>query len=412
MALGDVESAAADAPSPSSPPPPAKAPSVFSFFGASSSSSASAAAPSAGGISGDVAAVAVAAASGSAVSVPLLLVLALVGAFVFPWACVFDGGGAGGASPMRVGWPKPRPGPDPRSGALAHGANASAQAGFKTWVEEGMALATLDYDPQITPPYIAEGPPQPCRTGLKAGDNKVRLFLLGDSLNRIMIDDACGALGGSAQRWTSGFEYRVDASPDKLCVTADGVIAFLNIYGSAPRGPYYGGHSSNKSVDDPWADTELRVQHGLDQFTEKFGAPNFIIFRSEVRRSGGVGRGAERARSAWEQRGGPCAACTRSARAWRTRAAHTRRVREPVMRSNPLPAHTHASSRPPPPACPRELRSFGTCTSRRTSRSRRSTRRRSSPSSSTTRAPSSATSARACRRPSSASTPRRRSAGA
>ena len=295
MAIADVESAPAPAPSPSPPPP--KPPSLFAFFGASSPATALAAGAAAGG--GDSVTAAVATASGSAVSVPLLLVLALVGAFVFPWACVFDGGGAGagGASPMRVGWPKPRPGPDPRSGGLAHGANASAQAGFKTWVEEGMALAALDYDPQITPPYIAEGPPQPCRTGQRASETgKVRLFLLGDSLNRIMIDDACGALGGTAQRWTSGFEYRVDASPDKLCVTADGVIAFLNIYGSAPKGPYYGGHSSNKSVDDPWADTELRVQHGLDQFTEKFGAPNFVIFRSEV--SGVRCAAAEQARAA------------------------------------------------------------------------------------------------------------------
>jgi len=183
---------------------------------------------------------------------------------------------------MRVGWPRPKPGPDPRTGGaggLAHGANASAQAGFKTWVEEGMALAALDYDPQVTPAYIAEGPPQPCRTGAA----KVRLFLLGDSLNRIMIDDACKALGGEAQSWSQGFAYRVDASPDKLCVTADGVIAFLNIYGSAPKGPYYGGHSSaSNPADDPWADTELRVQHGLDQFTEKFGEPTFVIFRSEL----------------------------------------------------------------------------------------------------------------------------------
>ena len=233
----------------------------------------------AGGGGGGAAPTGSSSSSSSGVSVPLLLVLALVVSAVFPWSCVFGGEG-GGASPMRVAWPKPRPGPDPRSGAgLAHGANASAQAGFKTWVEEGMALAALDFDPQVTPAYIAEGPPLPCRNGA----DKVRLFLLGDSLNRIMIDDACGALGGSAQSWSQGFAYRVDASPDKLCVTADGVIAFLNIYGSAPRGPYYGNHSSALNPrDDPWADTELRVQHGLDQFTEKFGAPTFVIFRSEL----------------------------------------------------------------------------------------------------------------------------------
>lgn len=69
----------------------------------------------------------------------------------------------------------------------------------------------------------------------------------------------------------------MDASADKLCVTADGVIAFLNIYGTAPKGPYASGHGSSSSAGDPWADTELRVQHGLDQFTEKFGAPNFVI---------------------------------------------------------------------------------------------------------------------------------------
>jgi hypothetical protein len=216
----------------------------------------------------------------------LLFLLALACMYVFLWAvAAFVGGGATVASPMHF-WLKNRPEPNACEGRLMIGANKSGKAGFKLWVEQGMSLATLNYDPQILPAFITKGPEKPCSTGLHSSDSKVRLFLLGDSVNRMMIDDACGALGGIAQRWTTGFAYRIFASPDKSCITVDGVIAFLNIYGSAPRGPYEGGHGSNNSVDDPWADTELRVQHGLDQFIEKFGTPNFVLFRSDVRGRG------------------------------------------------------------------------------------------------------------------------------
>ena len=154
--------------------------------------------------------------------------------------------------------------------------NISSQALFKSWIERGMTLLALDYLPMDTPSFLAISPPQPCYTTTR----KTNIFLLGDSINRFMIDDSCAALGGTAENWAEHFSYRVDASPDKLCVTPLGVIAFLNIYGSAPKGPYYGNHAS--SADDPYADTELRVLHGLDQFTRKFGEPTLVIFRSEL----------------------------------------------------------------------------------------------------------------------------------
>lgn len=209
---------------------------------------------------------------------PLTLGLALALAAVVPWGSVV------GDNPLRSAW---HGGGGVGSGVggacvteqlrrAAWGANASSQAQYKRWVEEGVGLAALDYEPMNTPAFLAADPPQPCSSSA----SRVNVFLLGDSINRFMIDDSCAALGGQAQNWAEHFAYRVDASPDKLCVTANGVIAFLNIYGSAPRGPYYGNHSS--TPDDPYADTALRVQHGLDQFTRTFGEPTFVLFRSEL----------------------------------------------------------------------------------------------------------------------------------
>ena len=59
-----------------------------------------------------------------------------------------------------------------------------------------------------------------------------------------------------------------------------GVVAFLNVYGSAPRGPYYENHGSHNEFA---GDTVERVEEGLKQFTVEFeGHPDAIIFRAEV----------------------------------------------------------------------------------------------------------------------------------
>ena len=165
---------------------------------------------------------------------------------------------------------------DGRTGGGSSARLAANGTTFKDWVESGVAQAALSYDPQVTPAFLLE-PVGACATRAPPA---VNIFLLGDSLNRIMIDDACAMLGGQAGPWTEGFAYRVDASPDNLCRARGGNVAFLNIYGSAPRGPYYGNHTA--TAVDPWADTEQRLAHGLDQFVARVGEPTFILFRTEL----------------------------------------------------------------------------------------------------------------------------------
>jgi hypothetical protein len=156
-------------------------------------------------------------------------------------------------------------------------AAAVTETTFASWVNCGMAAASTNFDAAILPAFLNETAPHPyCKTPSR----NVSILILGDSINRYMIDDGCGLIGGTLADWGVGFTYKVGASAAKACITPTGVIAYLNTYGSKPKGPYYTNHVN--SPEDPWADTELRIAHGVAQFTERFGAPLLILFRGEL----------------------------------------------------------------------------------------------------------------------------------
>jgi hypothetical protein len=149
-----------------------------------------------------------------------------------------------------------------------------AGVSFANWVQRGIAAAAVNFDPAVPPAFLNE-PLPPCTTHSRA----VRLLILGDSVSRYMIDNGCMAIGGTQYNWGEGFVYKASASPASACETDDGVVAYLNLYGSKPRGPYYGHVNTG---DDPWTDTELRIARGMELFTAQFGEPMAVILRTDL----------------------------------------------------------------------------------------------------------------------------------
>ena len=162
-----------------------------------------------------------------------------------------------------------------RDGAPAAAPTASASVSVSDWVRRGVAAAAVNFDPASLPAFLDDALPL-CSTPARA----VRVLILGDSVNRLMIDDGCASIGGRQSVWGEGFTYQIGSFAATLCETADGAVAYLNLYGSRPQGPYYGGHVN--SADDPWADTELRIAHGMDQFAAAFGEPLAVILRTDL----------------------------------------------------------------------------------------------------------------------------------
>ena len=153
----------------------------------------------------------------------------------------------------------------------------SPAAQYKRWVEAGVLQAALDYSAVRAPAFLGAGPPAACE---KTADEVV-IFILGDSVDREMVDCSCDGASGRLESWSDTFKYQAGVTADRVCITSlNSAIGHLNIYGSAPTGPYLHGHVNTE--DDPFADTELRVRHGIDQFAAKFGDPSLVLFRADL----------------------------------------------------------------------------------------------------------------------------------
>lgn len=105
----------------------------------------------------------------------------------------------------------------------------------------------------------------------------INILLFGDSIDRYIIDDICKS--EHKTEWAQNFTYKEGAQASAVCRSDTVTIGFLHIYGSAPTGPYLHNHGNTR--DDPYADTELRLKHGLNQYISLFGFPDFIFFRAE-----------------------------------------------------------------------------------------------------------------------------------
>lgn len=109
----------------------------------------------------------------------------------------------------------------------------------------------------------------------------VNILLLGDSLSRNMVDDYCKKNEYHfVANWATGVEYFNQRYHSTLCESFNIRIAHFHIFGSKPRGPY--DYNFNNSKDDPYVDTEVRVPLAINQYRAKYGAPDFIIYRTDA----------------------------------------------------------------------------------------------------------------------------------
>lgn len=111
--------------------------------------------------------------------------------------------------------------------------------------------------------------------------NPINILIFGDSINRLMVNDGCKSIQGKLSSWgEDNFTYHHGSASSIACTTTSGTIGFLNIYGMNRNGPYANNHTN--CLTDPYADTNLRVLHGLDIYKQKFGSPSLILLRSDV----------------------------------------------------------------------------------------------------------------------------------
>ncbi|KIZ04774.1 hypothetical protein MNEG_3180 [Monoraphidium neglectum] len=128
-----------------------------------------------------------------------------------------------------------------------------------------------------------------------AGPIRSHTLLLGDSVDRYLVDDFCSGLNSSTSNsslaklydWTDGvFFYKTGASAAAVCdvIQANasvGSLAFVHLYGSQPHGPYLHGHVNN--AQDPYTDTALRIPKALEQYQRRFQRlPDLIVYQAAL----------------------------------------------------------------------------------------------------------------------------------
>jgi hypothetical protein len=149
---------------------------------------------------------------------------------------------------------------------------------FAAWVSSCISrAATSAYTPAVLPGCF-EAPLEAAASAAAAAP-QARLLVLGDSVNRYMVEHGCTALNGTLTTWCSDVRYMY-GNATLACTTSAGVAAFMHIYGSPPTAPYW--NHPEHAGGDPWVDTVARVPHAIQVFTEKYGAPTAIVFRSDL----------------------------------------------------------------------------------------------------------------------------------
>ena len=112
-------------------------------------------------------------------------------------------------------------------------------------------------------------------------DAPIDILLIGDSVDRFVVDEGCGQWGiaASSFNWAEGVLFYSDSSPARKCDAPWGSISSLHLFGAPPQGPYYWNFSNN--ARDPFVDTELRIPKGLALYEKKFGKqPDVVVYQS------------------------------------------------------------------------------------------------------------------------------------
>eukprot|EP01041_Mallomonas_annulata_P008421 gene8421-17360_t len=150
---------------------------------------------------------------------------------------------------------------------------------FRNWVGEVMSMLSLSYSiDSPLPPFVVYNQYHNCNSNDSSID--INILIFGDSVDRRMVDMWCVTSLGNLHMWGHNFSYESKAPPARVCIHHNIKFAMINLYGSSRYGPYL--HNIQNTPDDPYAATELRLQHGLSQYRETYGDPNFVLFRTDL----------------------------------------------------------------------------------------------------------------------------------
>ena len=135
----------------------------------------------------------------------------------------------------------------------------------------------------------------------------LRLLLIGDSVDRCIVQDWCGLQRSRGVQVTSfnwgdssiKYASKKGMMPSDICVSTTDSIAFVHIFGSNATGPYL--HMFSNSPEDPYVDTQVRVKKSIELYKAHVGLPDRI---PSFRQTSGTCRGATTSIG--------CRKCTRS----------------------------------------------------------------------------------------------------
>ena len=106
------------------------------------------------------------------------------------------------------------------------------------------------------------------------------ILLIGDSLDRFLVDDLCSSRGGQKIDWSENTFKYVFYGATHLCIFDRGALGSLHLFGSAATGPYVNGEVN--TADDPHTDSELRVCEGIRIFGKTVGELTWVVFHVSI----------------------------------------------------------------------------------------------------------------------------------
>ena len=123
-----------------------------------------------------------------------------------------------------------------------------------------------------------------------------KILLLGDSVDRMIVDDWCSLKNNQGhnttkKRWDKRtLLYRNIAGRlgSAICQTENDSIAFVHLFGSDATGPYANLKTFGDGHNDPYEGTQSRLNHSITMYQSQFGSPDRIIWHSGMWDSHGI----------------------------------------------------------------------------------------------------------------------------
>ena len=125
------------------------------------------------------------------------------------------------------------------------------------------------------PSYITETPSK--HADLK--HNPLNILLMGDSVDRYMVEDYCDRHDSPSVIWSDIF-VTYDHNCTSTCQIGMKRIAFIQVYGSRKLPPYL--FSRVNTPEDLYANTEDRIPQALTKYIALYGTPDYIFYRTEL----------------------------------------------------------------------------------------------------------------------------------